>query len=91
MLIIFREILILGSYIFGLALSIRHNIRPIFVSKLNTCFQILLIIFVCLSSVFQNELIIINIIKNLFIVIVAFTTIASSLIYIIVWTKAVNN
>jgi len=51
----------------------------------------LLIIFVCLSSVFQNELTIINIIKNLFIVIVAFTTIASSLIYIIVWTKAVNN
>ncbi|MFL2886029.1 MAG: CDP-alcohol phosphatidyltransferase family protein [Candidatus Pelagibacterales bacterium] len=91
MLIIFREILILGSYLFGLALSIRHNIRPIFVSKLNTCVQILLIIFVCLSSVFQNELIIINIIKNLFIVIVAFTTIASSLIYIIVWTKAVNN
>ena len=91
MLIIFREILILGSYLFSLALSISHNIRPIFVSKLNTCVQILLIILVCLSSVFQNELIIINMIKNLFIVIVAFTTIASSLIYIIVWTKAVNN
>lgn len=91
MLIIFREILILGSYLFGFALAIKHNIRPIFVSKLNTFFQILLIIFVCLASLTQNELPIINIIKDLLIAIVALTTIASSLIYIIVWTKAVNN
>ena len=90
-LIIFREVLILGSYLFGLALEIKHNIRPVFISKLNTFFLILLIILVCLCSVTQDELFIFNIIKNLLIAIVAFTTIASSLIYIIVWTKAVNN
>ena len=91
-IILFRELLIAGSYIFGFALNLKHNLRPIFISKLNTFLQILLIIIVCLSCVeYVSELYMINLIKNSLLAMVVITTIASSLRYIIVWSKAVNS
>ena len=90
-IILFRELMIAGSYMFGFALNLSHNLRPIFISKLNTFLQILLIIVVCLSSVeYISELYIINIIKNSLLAMVVITTIASSFRYIIVWSQAVN-
>ena len=92
MIIISRELLISGSYLFGFALNLEHNLRPIFISKINTFFQILLIIVVCLSSVvYLSDFYVINIIKISLIIIVALTTIVSSFRYIIVWSNAVNN
>ena len=91
-LIVFREILISGSYLFGLALKIKHSLRPIFISKVNTFFQILLLIFICLTSIHDlEELNYFIIIKNILIIIVIITTFISSLTYIFLWVKEVNN
>ncbi len=92
MFIVFREILISGSYLFGLALKISHNLRPNFISKMNTFCQIFLIIFICFfSNNLSIEYNLIKLIGNFLIITVTVTTILSSFFYIFMWVKAVNN
>ena len=50
-LIVFRELLISGSYLLGAILDFKTNLKPILVSKINTFLQILLTIFTCLFSI----------------------------------------
>jgi cardiolipin synthase len=91
-LIISREALISGAYLFKLALDLKFNLRPILISKINTFLQIILIVFVCLLTTNQiNQMGEAMFIINLLIVLVTITTIVSSLIYIIIWIKVVGN
>ncbi len=90
-LVIFREVLIFGSYLLNLSLNLKLNYRPILISKINTFFQISLTIFVCLFTLSQiNEINGIVFLKESLIALVTVTTIVSSLIYIIIWSKAVK-
>ena len=91
-LIVFRELLISGSYLLGAVLDFKANLKPILVSKINTFLQILLTIFTCLFAIGElREIKEFIIISTFLIVVVTITTIVSSVIYIIMWLKAVNN
>ncbi|MDC1366024.1 CDP-alcohol phosphatidyltransferase family protein [Pelagibacterales bacterium] len=91
-LIVFRELLISGSYLLGAVLDFKTILKPILVSKINTFLQILLTIITCLFTISEfNEVKEFIIISNSLIVVVTITTIVSSVIYIIMWLKAVNN
>lgn len=91
-LIVFRELLISGSYLLGAVLDFKANFKPILVSKINTFLQILLTIITCLFTISEfKEVKEFIIISNSLIVVVTITTIVSSVIYIIMWLKAVNN
>ena len=91
-LIVFRELLISGSYLLGAVLNFKVNLKPILVSKINTFLQILLTIITCLFTISKfKEVKEFIIISNSLIVVVTITTIVSSVIYIIMWLKAVNN
>ena len=91
-LIVFRELLISGSYLLGAVLDFKVSLKPILVSKINTFLQILLTIITCLFTISEfKEVKEFIIISNSLIVVVTITTIVSSVIYIIMWLKAVNN
>jgi cardiolipin synthase len=91
-LIVSREALISGAYLFKLALDLKFNLKPILISKINTFLQIILIVFVCLITTNQiNQMGEAMFIKNFLIALVTITTIVSLLIYIIMWLKVVGN
>ena len=91
-IIVFREGLITGAYLFKLALNLKFDLKPILISKINTFLQITLIVFICLLSINQiNQFREVMFIRNFLITLVTMTTIVSSLIYIIMWLKAVGN
>ena len=91
-IIVFREALISGAYLFKLALNLKFNMKPILISKINTLLQIILIVFVCLLTVNQiNQLREVMLIRSFLIALVTITTIVSSLIYIIIWLRVVGN
>ena len=91
-LILFKEVLISGAYLFKLALDLKFNTKPILISKINTFLQIILIVFVCLLTINQiNQLGEAMFIRNFLIALVTITTIVSSLIYITIWLKAVGS
>ena len=91
-LILSREALIFGAYLFKLVFDLKFDLKPILISKINTFLQITLIIFVCFLAINQfNQLGEAMFIRNCLIVLVTITTIVSSLIYIIVWLKVVGS
>ena len=91
-LILFKEVLISGAYLFKLALDLKFNTKPILISKINTFLQIILVVFVCLLTINQiNQLGEAMFIRNFLIALVTITTIVSSLIYITIWLKAVGS
>ena len=91
-IIVFREGLITGAYLLKIILNLKFDLKPILISKINTFLQIALIVFVCLLSIDQiNRFREIMFIRNFLITLVTITTVVSSLIYIIMWLKAVGN
>ena len=91
-IIVFREGLITGAYLFKLVLNLKFDLKPILISKINTFLQITLVVFICLLSINQiNQFREVMFIRNFLITLVTMTTIVSSLIYIIMWLKAVGN
>ena len=91
-LIIFREALVFGAYLLKFLLDLKFNLKPILISKINTFLQIALIVFVCLLTVNQlNQSEEVIFVRDSLIAIVTITTIVSSLIYIIIWLKAVGS
>ena len=91
-LIIFREVLISCSYIFGLILGKKIDLKPIFISKINTFLQILLIVTVCLLAIDKfNILSFVNLFKPALIILVFITTISSSFLYMVMWFKKIDN
>tara|TARA_B110000444_G_C18607472_1_gene486025 strand:- start:3 stop:551 length:549 start_codon:yes stop_codon:yes gene_type:complete len=91
-IIVFREGLITGAYLLKLVLNVKFDLKPILISKINTFLQIALIVFICLLSLDQiNQFRETIFIRNFLIILVTVTTIVSSLIYIIMWLKAVGN
>jgi cardiolipin synthase len=90
-LIVFREVLISGAYLLKFILDLKFNFKPILISKINTFLQIALIVFVCLMTINQfNQYEAAMIARDFLIAIVTITTIVSSLLYIIIWLKAVG-
>ena len=91
-LIIFREALVSGAYLLKFLLDLKFNLKPILISKINTFLQIALIVFVCLLTINQlNQSEEVIFMRYSLIAIVTITTIVSSLIYIIIWLKAVGS
>ena len=91
-LIIFREALVSGAYLLKFLLDLEFNLKPILISKINTFLQIALIVFVCLLTINQlNQSEEVIFVRDSLIAIVTITTIVSSLIYIIIWLKAVGS
>tara|TARA_B100000768_G_scaffold171419_1_gene178711 strand:- start:1856 stop:2404 length:549 start_codon:yes stop_codon:yes gene_type:complete len=91
-LIIFREALVSGAYLLKFLLDLKFNLKPILISKINTFLQIALIVFVCLLTINQlNQSEEVIFVRDSLIAIVTITTIVSSLIYIIIWLKAVGS
>ena len=91
-LIIFREALVSGAYLLKFLLDLKFNLKPILISKINTFLQIALIVFVCLLTINQlNQFEEVIFVRDSLIAIVTITTIVSSLIYIIIWLKAVGS
>ena len=91
-LIIFREALVSGAYLLKFLLELKFNLKPILISKINTFLQIALIVFVCLLTINQlNQSEEVIFVRDSLIAIVTITTIVSSLIYIIIWLKAVGS
>ena len=91
-LIIFREALVSGAYLLKFLLDLKFNLKPILISKINTFLQITLIVFVCFLTVNQlNQCEEAIFVRDSLIAIVTITTIVSSLIYIIIWLKAVDS
>ena len=87
-----EKALITGAYLFKLVLNLKFDLKPILISKINTFLQITLIVFICLLSINQiNQFREVMFIRNFLITLVTMTTIVSSLIYIIMWLKAVGN
>ena len=91
-LIIFREALVSGAYLLKFLLDLKFNLKPKLISKINTFLQIALIVFVCLLTINQlNQSEEVIFVRDSLIAIVTITTIVSSLIYIIIWLKAVGS
>ena len=90
-LVVFRDIFISGSYLLSFLSKVEFNLRTTMISKVNTFFQMLLIIFVLANSanlfigfIFTDFLI------TLLSYIVIFTTISSFSVYVFNWIKEYN-
>lgn len=90
-LVIFRDILISGSYLLSFLSKVEFNLRTTKISKVNTFFQMLLIIFVLANSAnFFIEFIFTDSAIRLLSLIVIFTTISSFVVYVFNWIKEYN-
>ena len=78
-LVIFRDLLIVGGYWILVAMDKKAEIQPIFVSKLNTFFQILLVVLVL---VHQSEWLMLDFLVSATISMVVLTTISSGICYV---------
>jgi cardiolipin synthase len=78
-LVIFRDLLIVGGYWILVAMDKKAEIQPIFVSKLNTFFQILLVVLVL---VHRSGWLMLDILVSATISMVVLTTISSGICYV---------
>ena len=78
-LVIFRDLLIVGGYWILVAMDKKAEIQPIFVSKLNTFFQILLVVLVL---VHRSEWLMLDLLVSATISMVVLTTISSGICYV---------
>lgn len=78
-LVIFRDLLIVGGYWVLVAMDKKAEIQPIFVSKLNTFFQILLVVLVL---VHQSGWLMLDFLVSATIAMVVLTSISSGICYV---------
>ena len=90
-LVISRDIIIMGSFIISFIVKIEIKVDPIQISKVNTFFQFILVIITLLGSTegFSKYVLSYNLIEVL-IGIVMITTTISMFIYIFHWVKNIN-
>ena len=90
-LVISRDIIIMGSFIISFIVKIEIKVDPIQISKVNTFFQFILVIITLLGSTegFSKYVLSYNLIEVL-IGIVMITTTISIIIYIFHWVKNIN-
>lgn len=77
-LVLFRDITIVGGYWLLVAMNKEMTIKPIWISKINTFFQILLVVLVLIH---RSEWLELDAIITVLIAVVAFTTLTSGLSY----------
>lgn len=83
-LVVSRDILIVGGILFSYLMDIRIKIKPVFVSKANTFFQIMLAALVLGTSAFDVHLTLIIMIN---VYVVAISTVLSGYSYVSTWTR----
>ena len=90
-LVISRDIIIMGSFIISFIVKIETKVNPIQISKVNTFFQFILVIITLLGSTegFSKYVLSYNLIEVL-IGLVMITTTISLFIYIFHWVKNIN-
>ena len=90
-LVISRDIIIMGSFVSSFIVKIEIKVDPIQISKVNTFFQFILVIITLLGSTegFSKYVLSYNLIEIL-IGIVMITTTISMFIYIFHWVKNIN-
>ncbi len=86
-LVVSRDIMIIGGIIFSYLMGFRIAIKPVFVSKANTFFQIVLATLILGSEAFDLDMGIV-IVANVYIV--AATTIMSGYAYVATWVSQNN-
>ena len=87
-LVVSRDFLIVGGILFSYLMEIRVKIRPLMISKANTCFQIYLAALILGGAAFNLEL---GLLGDISVYIVGVTTLLSGYSYIAEWTKQSNN
>ncbi len=83
-LVVSRDILIVGGILFSYLMDIRIRIKPVFVSKANTFFQILLAALVLGTAAFEMHLTWIIMIN---VYVVAVSTVLSGYSYVATWIR----
>jgi cardiolipin synthase len=86
MLIVFRDLLIVGGALVVHAVTHRLSMEPLLISKANTLLQIALAAFVLANAAFRLGL---QIAIDVGCVVVATTTFLSGLAYVVVWTRRI--
>ena len=89
--VVFKDLFILGSYTISLLLNSQLKIKISKLSKLNTAFQMILILLTLMVEVSEfSSANIFNISIEIFCFVVAFTTISSLILYIFNWLYEYN-
>lgn len=83
-LVVFRDLLIVGGVLLLLLMRIKVRVRPFIISKINTVVQIALTVFVLAQLGFSIDF---SVVVNLGIFIVAGLTTISGLSYFVSWTR----
>lgn len=83
-LVVSRDILIVGGILFSYLMDIQIRIKPVFVSKANTVFQIMLAALVLGTSAFDMHLTLIIMIN---VYVVAVSTVLSGYSYVSTWIR----
>ncbi len=86
-LVVSRDILIIGGILFSYLMEIKVVIKPVMISKANTFFQIVLAALVLANAAFTMEIALMIVI---FVYIVAMTTVLSGYSYLTTWVKQSN-
>lgn len=86
-LVAFRDFLIVGGTLLIKLLDYPLTIKPLFISKANTFFQILLVAFILGQTAVHLSLPVLN---KVFFIVTACTTILSGTAYVLVWVKQMN-
>lgn len=84
-LVVFRDVTIVGGYWLLVAMDKKITVKPIWISKLNTFFQIVLVVLVLIH---KAEWLVLDDIVPALIYIVSFTTLSSGLSY---WVTGVRH
>jgi cardiolipin synthase len=85
--VVFRDFLILGGALLTFIFNLRFDMRPLWMSKINTFFQIFLVAFVLLEAMMGAHW---QAIRDLLFVITGFTTCLSGVLYVAKWTRTLN-
>jgi Phosphatidylglycerophosphate synthase len=87
-LVTFRDFLILGGALLALLYSSNLEIKPLFISKVNTVIQLIMIIFVLAKMVLNRPP---TVYDQVLSIIVAATTLISGVAYVRKWLKNAGN
>ena len=86
-LITFRDLLIVGGLLLLFVTNKKYNIKPVFISKINTLLQITLASWVLYKLAFETENLYVS---ETLITLVTITTIVSGISYVIIFLKHIS-
>ena len=83
-LVVFRDLLIIGGAVLFQTLTQSLKMSPLIVSKINTAVQLLLVVVVLAAEAFSLNL---NLTRYVLVYLAAATTLSSGIAYVIGWTR----